>query len=239
MRRLAILTFLLALPLTAARADTIYATLAGNLGASSQTNGSVLFQPLRGTTFAQRFTTGTLPAIGDGDSSGQILYRFSWTLLPAQNFDPIKESFSDLETTYSLNLFTDAAGAPGTNLFFMPATRSLSSPGVVDFTYADLVADPRIALQSNTSYWLTVAFQSAADPGISTALLLPFTTGSNQTGPGSIDNLLVNTGNGWGSISERAVVQVQAETVPEPGTLTLVALGAAALLIGGHLRRAQ
>lgn len=221
------LVMVVTMPLAAARAETIYATLAGNLGASSQTSGSVVFQPLAGTTFAQRFTTGTLPAIGDGDSSGQILYRFSWNLLPAQMFDPV-EGLSNLDTTYAVDLFTDASGTPGTSLLIGPATASLSAPGVVAFSYADLVADPRIALQSNTSYWLTVAFQSASGtPGVQ--LLLPFTTGSNQTGPGTIDNLMVNTGNGWGGLSERAIVEVQVEIVPEPSAIALAAAGIAIL----------
>lgn len=230
LRRLALVAILAATPPAAAHADTPFATLAGNLAASSQTNGSIQFFPLPGTTFAQRFTTATLPAIGDGDASGQILYRFSWDLLAAQAFDPINENFSNLDTTYAVNLFTDAAGAPGSSLLALgPATGTLSAPGVVEFSYADLVADPSVALQSNTSYWLTVAFQSASDPGAGTALLLPFTTGSNQTGPGTVDNLMVNTGGGWGGLSERAIVQVQAETVPEPSAIGLAAAGLALL----------
>jgi hypothetical protein len=227
LHRLVSLALLAALPLAAARAETTYATLAGNLGATGQANGSIQFFPLGETTFAQRFTTGTLPAIGDGDSSGQILYRFGWDLLPAQAFIP-PEGFSNLDTTYAVNLFTDAAGAPGSSLLALgPATGTLSAPGVVEFSYADLVADPSINLQSNTSYWLTVAFQSASDPGAGTALLLPFTTGSNQTGPGTVDNLMVNTGSSWGGISERAIVQVQAEVVPEPSAIVLTAAGLA------------
>lgn len=217
------------IPLAAARADTIYATLAGNLGASSQTNGSIQFLPLVGTKFAQRFTTGTLPAIGDGDASGQILYRFSWDLLAAQGpFNPVDEDnpFPTLDTTYAVNLLRDASGTPGTSLLPGPVTGSLSAPGVVAFAFADLVASPQLTLQSNTSYWLTVAFQSASDT-VGQPLLLPFTTGSNQTGPGTIDNLMVDTGNGWGGISERAIVQVQAEVVPEPSAIALAAAGLA------------
>ena len=239
LHRVVSLALLAALPLAAARAEMTYATLAGNLGATGQANGSIQFFPLGGTTFAQRFTTGTLPAIGDGDSSGQILYRFGWDLLPAQAFDPINENFSNLDTTYAVNLFTDAAGAPGSSLLALgPATGTLSAPGVVEFFYADLVADRSIALQSNTSYWLTVVFQSASDPGVGTALLLPFTTGSNQTGPGTIDNLMVNTGSGWGGITERAIVQVQAEVVPEPSAIVLTAAGLAILAWHGIRRPA-
>ena len=239
LHRVVSLALLAALPLAAARAETTYATLAGNLGATGQANGSIQFFPLGGTTFAQRFTTGTLPAIGDGDSSGQILYRFGWDLLPAQAFDPINENFSNLDTTYAVNLFTDAAGAPGSSLLALgPATGTLSAPGVVEFSYADLVADPSIALQSNTSYWLTVVFQFASEPGVGTALLLPFTTGSNQTGPGTIDNLMVNTGSGWGGIAERAIVQVQAEVVPEPSAIVLTAAGLAILAWHGVRRPA-
>jgi hypothetical protein len=240
LHRVVSLALLAALPLAAARAETTYATLAGNLSATGQANGSIQFFPLGGTTFAQRFTTGTLPAIGDGDSSGQILYRFGWDLLPAQAFDPINENFSNLDTTYAVNLFTDAAGAPGSSLLALgPATGTLSAPGVVEFSYADLVADPSIALQSNTSYWLTVVFQSASEPGVGTALLLPFTTGSNQTGPGTVDNLMVNTGSGWGGITERAIVQVQAEVVPEPSAIVLTAAGLAILAWHGIRRPAK
>jgi hypothetical protein len=38
---------------------------------------------------------------------------------------------------------------------------------------------------------------------------------------------MVNTGSGWDGISEQAVVQIQAEVVPEPTTVALVAMGAA------------
>lgn len=233
LRRLALLVILAATPLAAARADPTYATLAGNLGATSETSASVIFQPINSTTFAQRFTTGTLPAIGDGDSSGLILYTFNWDLMAAQSpFDPSDEEnpFPYLDTTYTVNLFTDAAGAPGTSLLALgPATGTLSAPGVVAFTYADLVADPAINLQSNTSYWLTVAF-TLASSSVGQPLRLPFTTGSEQTGPGTIDNLMVNTGSGWSGLSERAVVQVQAEVVPEPSALALAAAGLAILV---------
>jgi hypothetical protein len=228
--RLVSLALLAALPLAAARAETTYATLAGNLGATGQTNGSIQFFPLPGTTFAQRFTTATLPAIGDGDGSGQVLYLFSWTLLPAQQFDPAdpENPFRNLDTTYRVNLLFDAEGSPGSSLLLSPAIGTVAAPGVVNFLYADLVNDPRVSLQSNTAYWLTVAFQSASDV-VGTALLLPFTTGSNQTGPGTVDNLMVNTGSGWGGITERAIVQVQVEVVPEPSAIVLTAAGLAIL----------
>lgn len=227
--RLAILVILAATPLAAARADTIYATLAGNLGATSETSASVIFQPIYGTTFAQRFTTGTLPAIGDGDSDSLILYRFSWDLRPAPGrYDPITDGFPDVETTYAVNLLADAAGTPGSSLLSSgPVQGTVSVPGVMEFNYADLVATPSIALQSNTAYWLSLTIQSATGAG--QPPLLPFTTGSNQTGSGTVDNLIVNSGSGWGGISERAVVQVQAEVVPEPSAIVLAAAGLAIL----------
>jgi hypothetical protein len=231
LRRLVSLVILVAAPLASARADTTYATLAGNLAASSQTNGSIQFFPLPGTTFAQRFTTATLPTIGDGDGSGQILYRFSWDLLPAQGpYDPTdpENPFPNLDTTYQVNLLSDASGLPGSSLLLSSAIGTATAPGVVNFLYADLVNDPRVSLQSNTAYWLTVAFQSAS-ASVGVPLLLPYTTDSTQTGPGTIDALMVDTGSGWGGISGRAVVQVQVETVPEPSTIVLVAAGAALL----------
>lgn len=222
-------------PLAAARAEATYATLASNLDATSQTSGAIQFLPLAGTTFAQRFTTGTLPSIGDGDSSGQILYRFAWQLLPAQGtYDPFLESFPDLETTYQVNLFTDASGAPGTSLLTEPATGSLAAAGAAQFAWADLIAAPHLALQSNTSYWLTVAFQSASDL-VGQPLLMPVTTDVDQTGPGTVTSLLLNTGSGWGGISERALVQIQAEVVPEPSALALAAAGLA--LVAWRCRR--
>jgi len=235
LRRLALIAILIAAPAATARAEATYATLAANLTATAQTSGAVQFFPLVGTTFAQRFTTATLPAIGDGDDSGQVLYSFGWNLLPAQTFIP-PEGFSDVETTYAVNLRVNEAGVPGASLLTLgPATGSLLTPGVMEFFYADLVADPSIALQSNTPYWITVAFQSA-NPGAGTALLLPFTTDSNQTGPGTVDNLMVNTGSGWSGLSERAIVQVQVETVPEPSA---IALAAAAFAFLASRRRSQ
>jgi hypothetical protein len=240
--RLVSLALLAALPLAAARAETTYATLAGNLGATGQTNGSIQFFPLPGTTFAQRFTTGTLPVIGDGEGRGKVLYLFSWTLLPAQIFDPAdpENDFRNLDTTYEVNLFTDAAGAPGSSLLevaYGGGTGTLSAPGVVQFSYADLVADPSIALQSNTSYWLTVAFQYASDV-VGVPLRMPYTNDLTQTGPGTIDNLMVNTGSGWSGIAERAIVQVQAEVVPEPSAIVLTAAGLAILAWHGVRRPA-
>ena len=241
LHRVVSLALLAALPLAAARAETTYATLAGNLGATGQANGSIQFFPLPGTTFAQRFTTATLPVIGDGDGSGQVLYLFSWTLLPAQGtFDPAdpENPFPNLDTTYQVNLLFDAAGSPGSSLLLSPAIGTVAAPGVVNFLYADLVNDPRVSLQSNTAYWLTVAFQSASNT-VGVPLLLPFTTGSNQTGPGTVDNLMVNTGSGWGGITERAIVQVQAEVVPEPSAIVLTAAGLAILAWHGIRRPAK
>ena len=237
--RLVSLALLAALPLAAARAETTYATLAGNLGATGQTNGSIQFFPLPGTTFAQRFTTGTLPVIGDGDGSGQVLYLFSWTLLPAQIFDPAdpENDFRNLDTTYQVNLLFDAAGSPGSSLLLSPAIGTVAAPGVVDFLYADLVNDPRVSLQSNTSYWLTVRFQLASDL-VGVPLLMPYTNDLTQTGPGTIDNLMVDTGSGWGGIAERAIVQVQAEVVPEPSAIVLTAAGLAILAWHGVRRPA-
>lgn len=229
LRRFALIAILAATPPAAAHADTPFATLAGNLGATVETSGAVQFSPLTGTTFAQRFTTATLPAIGDGDDSGQVLYRFGWNLLPAQGpYNPISESFPDLDTTYSVNLRADVAGTPGAILLPSPAMATVSGPGLVEFIYADLVNDPQVALQSHTSYWLTVAFQYASDT-VGTPLLLPFTSGTAQVSPGSIENLMVNTGSGWGGLSERAIVQVQVETVPEPSAGVLAAAGLALL----------
>jgi hypothetical protein len=236
-RHILSLLLVIAAPLANARADTTYATLAGNLTSSAQTSGSVQFLPISGTVFAQRFTTGTLPAIGDGDGSGQVLYEFSWNLLPAQGgFDPTDEDnpFPDLETTYQLNLLSDAGGSPGSSLLFSPISGTLSAPGVLNFTYADLAFAPTIFLQSDTSYWMSVSFQFASDT-IGQPLLLPFTTDSIQTVPGTIDDLMVNTGSGWSGVSEQCVVQIQAEVVPEPTTFALVAMGAA--LIGWRCMR--
>jgi hypothetical protein len=108
----------------------------------------------------------------------------------------------------------------------------------VQFSYADLVADPSIALQSNTSYWLTVAFGSASDV-VGVPLRMPYTNDLTQTGPGTIDNLMVDTGSGWSGIAKRAIVQVQAEVVPEPSAIVLTAAGLAILAWHGIRRPAK
>jgi hypothetical protein len=139
-----------------------------------------------------------------------------------------------VETIYGWSLRTDNAGTPGGALFGTYQV-SVYSPGVASLNYAALVSAGDYLMESNTTYWLTLKFGGVgAGDRLGQYANLPVTTSTATTGAGSLGALMENTGSGWTGLSERAVLQVQVESVPEPGTVGLVGLGLMAL---GILRR--
>jgi hypothetical protein len=85
-------------------------------------------------------------------------------------------------------------------------------------------------LQSNTSYWLTIRYASLLggdSPVI--PVLLPLTMSDVQGGTGTLGELK-ESGDGWGGVLGRMVVQVQVESVPEPSSAGLLILGLGCLL---------
>jgi hypothetical protein len=207
----------------------------GNLGASSTANP--LTDLTFTKTFAQQFTTGLLNP-GDHNQDGNVMHQFLWELNPALGgFDPgygTEGGQPLVETIYGWSLRTDNAGTPGGALFGTYQV-SVYSPGVASLNYAALVSAGDYLMESNTTYWLTLKFGGVgAGDRLGQYANLPVTTSTATTGAGSLGALMENTGSGWTGLSERAVLQVQVESVPEPGTVGLVGLGLMAL---GILRR--
>ena len=210
----------------------------GNLGASWTANNSTAMTQTR--YFAQQFTTGLLHP-GDHNADGNVMHRFLWQLNPALGpFDP---TYGDeggqppVETVYDWSLHTDNAGTPGGSVFGTSQV-SVFSPGLAEFNYAALVSTGAALLQSNTTYWVALKFSFVGGGAILGQYAeLPVTTETATTGTGSLGALMENTGSGWTGLSERAVLQVQVESVPEPGSGALVALGLAGVL--GNRRRSK
>jgi hypothetical protein len=66
---------------------------------------------------------------------------------------------------------------------------------------------------------------------------LPVTSDSSVYGAGSLGELMVNTGNGWGEATGRALIEIEAESVPEPTSLQLLGLSLGSLWILQGRRR--
>jgi hypothetical protein len=135
-----------------------------------------------------------------------------------------------VETIYGWSLRTDNAGTPGGALFGTYQV-SVYSPGVASLNYAALVSAGDYLLQSNTTYWLALRFLYVGGGAtLGNYANLPVTTSTATTGAGSLGALMENTGSGWTGLSERAVLQVQVESVPEPASAGLVFLGLVCVL---------
>ena len=214
-----------------AGAQFFYETVAGNVGAT--VDGSSPFT--LGNSFAQQFTTGTLNP-GDADQDGRVWHLFNVQLQPGYVFDPDAGDggeFVAAETFYEWSLLSSSGGEPGSAVVG-PRQFSIPAAGFHQFSYGALVSAEEFVLQSNTSYWLTIRFAYLLG-GVSPSMpvLLPLTNSDAQGGSGTLGGLLVS-GDGWGGGLGRMVVQVQVESVPEPGTMGSVGLGLMAL---GILRR--
>ncbi len=183
--------------------------------------------------YAQKFTTGNLN-LGDADLNGLVYHKFSWALQPGTGgFDPDLEIFPWADTTFEWSLLSDVEGSPGTAVF--PARRffSISEPGVASADYSG-----SFVLQSNSSYWLSIRFldmDSYTGPGWYPTL--PVTSDLSVYGAGSLGGLMVNTGNGWGEVSGRALIEIEAESVPEPTSLQLLGFSLGSLWILRGRRR--
>jgi len=203
----------------------------GNLGASSTANPTTAFTYNK--YFAQQFTTGLLNP-GDYDQDGNVLHRFSWQLQTALGpFDPTygpDGGQPEVESVFEWSLMSDAGGTPG-SLLTASGQLSAYSSGIAVFYYAanPVWSDP--VLQANTSYWLALKFLFVGGSDtLATYANLPVTTDTGTTGSGSLGALMQNTGSGWTGLTERAVLQVQVESVPEPGSASLLVLGLGCLL---------
>jgi hypothetical protein len=188
------------------------------------------------TKYAQKFTTGNLN-LGDADLNGLVYHKFSWALEPARTgYDPVLDDYPFAETTYfEWSLLSDVGGSPGTDLIGTTIL-TISSPGVASDSYNGSYGS--FVLQSNSSYWLSIRFRIASgNTGISSFPNLPVTSDSAVYGAGTLGGLMVNTGTGWTGLSERALIQIEAESVPEPASLHLLGFSLGSLWILRGRRR--
>ena len=203
----------------------------GNLGAGSTANPTTAFTYNK--YFAQQFTTGLLNP-GDHDQDGIILHRFSWQLQTALGpFDPGYGSEGgepEVESVFEWSLMSDAGGAPG-SLLTAPGQLSAYPSGIAVFYYAanPVWSDP--VIQANTTYWLALRFLYVGGGAtLGQYANLPVTSDPATNGSGNLGALMQNTGSGWTGLTERAVLQVQVESVPEPSSAGLLILGLGCLL---------
>ena len=183
--------------------------------------------------YAQKFTTGNLN-LGDADLNGLVYHKFSWALQPAiGGFDPELEVFPWADYTFfEWSLLSDVGGSPGTALI-SPAVFTISEPGVASEGYSG-----SFVLQSNSSYWLSIRFVGANSyTGLSWYPTLPVTSDSSVYGTGSLGALMVNTGAGWEEVSGQAMIEIEAESVPEPTSLQLLGFSLGSLWILRGRRR--
>ena len=205
--------------------------LVGNIENPAMANAHTVMRT--STKYAQKFTTGNLN-LGDADLNGLVYHKFSWALEPAiAGYDPVLDGWPWAEYTYfEWSLLSDVGGSPGTDLIGATIF-TISSPGVASDSYGG-----SFVLQSNSSYWLSIRFRSASgNTGISSFPNLPVTSGSSVYGAGTLGGLMVNTGTGWTGLSERALIQIEAESVPEPASLQLLGFSLGSLWILRGRRR--
>jgi hypothetical protein len=204
----------------------------GNLGSGFTANPSTAFSSTN-KYFAQQFTTGLLSP-GDHDQDGNVMHRFSWQLQTAVGpFDPGYGSEGgepEVESVFEWRLMSDAGGTPG-NLLTAAGSFSAYSSGITDFYYAANPSWGDSVIQANTTYWLALRFLYVGGGAtLGNYANLPVTTSTATTGAGSLGALMENTGSGWTGLSERAVLQVQVESVPEPASAGLAFLGLVCVL---------
>jgi hypothetical protein len=206
--------------------------------------------------YAQKFTTGNLN-LGDADLNGLLYHRFSWALQPATGgFDPDLEIYPWVDTYFEWDLLSDVEGSPGTAVYpvFLGGYLGISEPGVASASYSG-VYSRSFELQSNSSYWLSIRFVDGYSPfGLGWFPTLPVTSDLSVYGAGSLGGLMVNRGTGWEEVSLwvntgtfwepvveevplRALIEIEAESVPEPTSLQLLGFSLGSLWILRGRRR--
>jgi hypothetical protein len=205
-------------------------TVVGNLAEANGGYGSTSFNT-GSTRFAQGFSTAASPQFADNDGNGFVAFQVLWHLQPGGGMglnDQGEFDFVPVETGFSVSLHADNNGFPGSTIG-EAALATTNQTGLLAFSLGAAVAP----LQPNTSYWLTIGFYAPYGSGLSSPPFLSTTSDTAGTGSGSFGSLLVSTDNGatWDGASQRAILEVNVEAVPEPSALALAALGIAATCI--------
>ena len=187
--------------------DAAQITYVSNLTATTVADGLVE----QTSWFASQFTTGP-------DALGYALNAIQVGL----------DGTAGNPSGFSLTLFSDNSGAPGTSLGPLSGSTNPSTAGTYTYTASG------IALSPSTPYWIVLATASAQPTGY----YWNITSSTTYT---SSDAWEINTtqmygshdqGTSWSKSGADSAGQfnVSATAVPEPGTLAVVALASPALL---------
>jgi len=218
------LVALLSLAATNASAGTL-STVVGNLATSPGGNWTS-FNAFS-TRFAQGFTTGASPQFADNDGNGFVSMQALWHVQPGNGMQFIDDDFqfAPALTAFILELRADAGGAPG-SVIGGPIHQTTDQAGELAFSLGSATSP----LQPNSSYWLTLAFYKPDESSLGTPASIRTTTDTASTGSGAFGALLLSSDNGatWGGASDRAILELRTEAVPEPSTWALAAIGIAA-----------
>ena len=223
-KALAAIVALLSLAANAASASTL-STVVGNL-ATAPGGEWTSFNSFQ-TRFAQGFTTGASPQFADNDGNGFVSMQALWHVQPGDGMQWIDEEFqfAPAPTAFIIELRADAGGMPGSQIL-ASEHQTTDQPGPLAFSLGSATSP----LQPNSSYWLTLAFYWPEGSSVVTPASIRTTTDTTSTGSGAFGPLLVSSDSGatWGGASERAILELRAEAVPEPSSIVLAALGIAA-----------
>lgn len=228
---LAALAALLAFATPVADASTL-TTVVGNLALADGGSTTASFNSFS-VRYAQGFSTAASPQFADNDGNGYVSAQVLWHLHAGEGWDANIELAPAL-TGFSLQLHADNGGVPG-SVISGPFSETTEQNGVVVFSIGDAVSP----LQPNTNYWLTLGFYRPSGSSLVIPPSLSTTTNTASTGSGAFGSLLVSDDNGssWGGTSERAILEVNIEAVPEPSAWALAAAGIALAVTRRRKRR--
>jgi len=196
-----------------AGAFAVFSPIANGFSAAmvSNTNEDTSLQisMAQGITIATRFTT---------DSSESAFRLDSVTILMG---------FGSTTGGFRLSIYDDGAGIPGSLVGTLSGEDAPMSPGPHVYTSSS------IQLAANSSYWVVadVTFPSST-------FYWWATTSTAYEGPWSLSPGYKMEHYGWAEIdSSTPMLSIQASAVPEPATITMLALAAAAVFARRFARR--
>jgi hypothetical protein len=175
----------------------------------------------------QTYGTGYYSISGGGSDPGPVPgygFALAQSFVPTSNFlfTSVELALTDIVGTNAItvSLMSDAGGHPGTILESFSVTGLTRYPGSVLET---LVSTTNTPLNAGTTYWIA-AMPVSLDTAAGWMINSTGATGRSRT---------VNDYVTWVALAEDSaafeVTGVQVTSVPEPSSLTLLSIGAAAL----------